>query len=62
MLLKSKNPFLPGQKPKEINEDISVVKLNFSNLNKAVIMRLKSMETLKKHSFIIITSLKQVSA
>ena len=62
MLLKSKNPFLLGQKNKEINEDISVVKLNFSNLNKAVIMRLKSMETHKKHSFIIITSLKQVSA
>ena len=57
MLLKSKNPFLLEQNTKEKKKtySVSVVKLNFFNLHKAVIMRLKSMEALKNHSFIIIT-------
>ena len=37
MILKSKNTFLWEQNTKEIKEDISIVKLNISNLHKVVI-------------------------
>ena len=43
--LSKKKTLLPNHK--EIKEDISIVKLNFSNFHKAVITWLKSTETLK---------------
>ena len=52
MSFKSKNLLLLEQNTEEIEEDISIVKLNISNLHKAFIPRLKSTETLKNRSLI----------
>ena len=52
MSFKSKNLLLLEQNTEEIEEDISIVKLNISNLHKAFIPRLKSPETLKNWSLI----------
>ena len=52
VLLKKKKHLLVEQDTKEIKEDFSIVKLNICNLRKAVIMRLKSTETLENCSFI----------
>lgn len=51
VLLKKKKHLLVEQDTKEIKEDFSIVKLNICNLRKAVIMRLKSTETLENHLF-----------
>ena len=50
MLWKSKRHLLLVQNTKEIQEDISIFKLNISNLNKAVISRTQFTETLKNRS------------
>ena len=50
----SKKKLLLEQNTKEIKEDLSIVKLNFSNLHKAVITRLKCTETSKNGSFIVL--------
>ena len=50
MLWKSKRHLLLEQNTKEIQEDISIFKLNISNLNKAFISRTKFTETLKNRS------------
>ena len=63
-VIKVNNPFLLEQNTKEKKKtySVSVVKLNFFNLHKAAIMRLKSMEALKNNSFAIITQSKPFSA
>ena len=48
MSFKSKNLLLLEQNTEEIEEDISIVKLNISNLHNAFIPQLKSTETLTK--------------
>ena len=52
MSFKSKNLLLLEQNTEEIEEDISIVKLNISNLHNTFIPRLKSAETLKDCSVI----------
>ena len=53
MLFKlNKKHLLYEQNTKGIKENISIVKLNTSNLHKTVIPRTKSTETLKRHSVI----------
>ena len=51
MLSKSEKTLSLEQNTKEVIDDISIVKLNFPNLQKAVITRFKWMETPKNRSF-----------
>ena len=51
MLSKSEKTLLLEQNTKEVIDDISIVKLNFPILQKAVITRFKCMETPNNCSF-----------
>ena len=51
MLSKSEKTLLPQQNTKEVKEDISIVKLNFSNFQRAVLTWFKCVETPKNRSF-----------
>ena len=50
----SQKTLLLEQNTKEIKGDISIVKLDFSDLHKAVITRLKSTEISKNRSFMVL--------